>query len=117
MRRGAAGAGEEARRGGEEVPILPLGDGTDGTLRRAKQHVPLDPPAARAAVAIAFGVGGKSEIPADLQAYFKKMGKVAGKEHIADVATSAGIDIEELSCTRQVELVYEGLLSGDLKLV
>ena len=39
------------------------------------------------------------------------------EEHIADVATSAGIDIEELSCTRQVELVYQGLLSGDLKLV
>jgi hypothetical protein len=72
---------------------------------------------ARAAVATAFGVGGKSEVPADLQAYFKKMGKVAGKEHIADVAASAGIDIEEISCTRQVKLVYQGLLSGDLKLV
>ena len=69
------------------------------------------------AVAAAFGVGGKSEVPADLQAYFKKMGKVAGKEHIADAATSAGIDIEELTCTRQIELVYQGLLSGDLKLV
>ena len=76
--------------------------------------MPIDAPAARAAVAVAFGVGGKPDVPVDLTAYLKKLTR-AGRDRIADIATSAGVDIEELVCWQQVQSVYQKLLAGEIK--
>ncbi len=86
-------------------------DGTIGTIRRAKNPVPIDAPAARAAIAVTFGVGGKPDVLVDLTAYLKKLTR-AGRGRIADIATSAGVDI---ICWQQVQAVYQKLLAGEIK--